>query len=30
MTGELAARLEKADPPIDGHDTLRLRKYRAR
>jgi hypothetical protein len=30
MTEELAARLEKADPPIDGHDRLRLRKYRAR
>lgn len=30
MTGELAARLEKADLPIDGHDSLRLRKYRAR
>lgn len=30
MTEQLAARLEKADPPIDGHDSLRLRKYRAR
>lgn len=30
MRGELAARLEAADPPIDGHDSLRLRKYRAR
>jgi hypothetical protein len=30
MSGRLAARLEGADPPIDGHDCLRLRKYRAR
>jgi hypothetical protein len=29
MTGQLAARLEVADPPIDGRDRLRLRKYRA-
>jgi hypothetical protein len=29
MSGRLAARLEGADPPIDGHDRLRLRKYRA-
>jgi hypothetical protein len=30
MSGQLAARLEAADPPIDGHDRLRLRKYHAR
>lgn len=30
MTRQLAARLEGADPPIDGRDRLRLRKYRAR
>jgi hypothetical protein len=30
MSRRLAARLEGADPPIDGHDRLRLRKYRAR
>ena len=30
MTRQLAARLEAADPPIDGHDRLRLRRYRAR
>jgi hypothetical protein len=30
MTRRLAARLEAADPPIDGRDRLRLRKYRAR
>ena len=30
MTGQLAARLEAADPPIDGHDRMRLRLYRAR
>lgn len=30
MTRQLAARLEAADPPIDGRDRLRLRKYRAR
>ena len=30
MTGQVAARLEAADPPIDGRDRLRLRKYRAR
>jgi hypothetical protein len=30
MTGQLAARLEAANPPIDGHDRMRLRKYRAR
>lgn len=30
MSGRLAARLAGADPPIDGHDRLRLRKYRAR
>ena len=30
MTEQLAARLEAADPPIDGHDRVRLRKYRAR
>jgi hypothetical protein len=29
MTKQLAARLEAADPPIDGHDRLRLRKFRA-
>jgi hypothetical protein len=29
MSGRLAARLQGADPPIDGHDRLRLRKYRA-
>jgi len=30
MTAQLGARLERAEPPIDGHDHLRLRKYRAR
>jgi hypothetical protein len=30
MTRELAERLEKAEPPIDSHDRLRLRKFRAR
>jgi hypothetical protein len=30
MSAQLAARLERADPPVDGHDRLRLRKYRAR
>lgn len=30
MTRQLAKRLEKADSPIDGHDRLRLRKFRAR
>jgi hypothetical protein len=30
MTGRLAARLEAADPPIDGRDRMRLRLYRAR
>jgi hypothetical protein len=30
MSGRLAARLESAVPPIDGHDRLRLRKYGAR
>ena len=30
MTEQLAARLEAADPPIDGRDRLRLRKYRTR
>ena len=30
MTEQLAARLEAVDPPIDGHDRVRLRKYRAR
>ena len=29
MSRQLAARLEVADPPIDGRDRLRLRKYRA-
>jgi hypothetical protein len=30
MSAQLAARLEIADPPIDGLDRLRLRKLRAR
>lgn len=30
MTGQLAARLEASDPPIDGRDRMRLRLYRAR
>jgi len=29
ITEQLAARLEAADPPIDGHDRLRLRSFRA-
>jgi hypothetical protein len=30
MSEELAARLESAQPPIDGRDHMRLRKFRAR
>ncbi|MGH2797823.1 MAG: hypothetical protein ACRDM0_09185 [Thermoleophilaceae bacterium] len=30
MSEELAARLGSAEPPIDGHDHVRLRKFRAR
>ena len=30
MSGRLAAQLEGADTPIDGHDRLRLRKFHAR
>ncbi|MGH2780836.1 MAG: hypothetical protein ACRDNE_08080 [Gaiellaceae bacterium] len=30
MSEELAARLDSAEPPIDGHDHMRLRKFRAR
>jgi hypothetical protein len=30
MTEQLAARLEAADPPIDGRDRLRLRKFHGR
>ncbi|MGH3007307.1 MAG: hypothetical protein ACRDOS_15640 [Gaiellaceae bacterium] len=29
MSGQLAARLEVADPPIDGRDHLRLRTFRS-
>ena len=29
MSDELAARLESAEPPIDGHDHMRLRRFRA-
>lgn len=30
MSEKLAARLDGAEPPIDGHDHMRLRKFRAR
>ena len=30
MTGQLAKHLERADPPIDGHDRLRLGRYGVR
>jgi hypothetical protein len=30
MSRELAIRLERAEPPIDGRDHLRLRRFRAR
>lgn len=30
MSNELAARLESTEPPIDGRDHMRLRRFRAR